>query len=127
MTLQLEYCSELRGCTSFPLKFHNVCWLDNAKCFKGALDTWDHVTKFVNEAKRPKRESWGNLVIEKLLRELMNYCVKPDLMKCTGANRCPSMSENQIVFNKVDVGFAAKRFFLPNYQPWSGNKINWNS
>nr|CAD7404755.1 unnamed protein product [Timema poppensis] len=50
--------------------------------------------------------------VEKLLRYLMNRCVKPDLMKCTGAKLLSidtKKSENLILSKNIDVGFATKR------------------
>nr|CAD7430698.1 unnamed protein product [Timema monikensis] len=118
--------TQLTGCTTFPLKFCGVRWLENAKCFQRALQIWDHVIKFLKEAKLPKTKPVETLkraacdpllkcklafcktladeyqpflqrfqtskpmtpnlfeAVEKLLRYLMNHCVKPDLMKCTG-------------------------------------------
>ncbi|KAJ8876934.1 hypothetical protein PR048_021384 [Dryococelus australis] len=52
-------------------------------------------------------------IVKKLLRDLMNPCVKPDLMKCRGAKLLSitvKKSENLTVCNEVDVGFAAKHF-----------------
>nr|CAD7197666.1 unnamed protein product [Timema douglasi] len=43
--------TQLTGCASFPLKFCGVRWLENAKCFQRALQIWDHVVKFLKEAK----------------------------------------------------------------------------
>nr|CAD7407638.1 unnamed protein product [Timema cristinae] len=50
--------------------------------------------------------------VEKLLRYLMNRCVKPDLMKCTGPKLLSidtKKSENLILSKNIDVGFATKR------------------
>nr|CAD7570838.1 unnamed protein product [Timema californicum] len=118
--------TQLTGYASFPLKFCGVRWLENTKCFQRALQIWDHVAKFLQEAKLPKTKPVETLkraacdpflkcklafcktiadecqpflqwfqaskpmtqylfeAVEKLLRYLMNRCVKPDLMKCTG-------------------------------------------
>nr|CAD7200981.1 unnamed protein product [Timema douglasi] len=131
--------TQLTGCASFPLKFCGVRWLEYAKCFQTALQIWNHVVKFLKEAKLPKTKPVETLkraacdpflkcklafcktiadecqpflqrfqtskpmtpylfeAVEKLLRYLMNRCVKPDLMKCTGPNK------------NIDVGFATKR------------------
>nr|CAD7200137.1 unnamed protein product [Timema douglasi] len=125
---------QLTGCTSFPLKFCGVRWLENAKCFQRVLQIWDHVVKFLKEAKLPKTKPVETLKraacdpflkcklafcktiadesVEKLLRYLMNRCVKPDLMKCTGAKLLSidtKKSENLILSKNIDVGFATKR------------------
>nr|CAD7404111.1 unnamed protein product [Timema cristinae] len=50
--------------------------------------------------------------VEKLLRYLMNRCVKPDLMKCTGPKLLSidtKKSENLILSKNIDIGFATKR------------------
>nr|CAD7572436.1 unnamed protein product [Timema californicum] len=46
--------TQLTGCASFSLKFCGVRGLENAKCFQRALQIWDHVVKFIKEAKIPK-------------------------------------------------------------------------
>nr|CAD7445109.1 unnamed protein product [Timema bartmani] len=53
--------TQLTGCTSFPLKFCGVRWLENAKCFQRALQIWDHVVKFLKEAKLPKTKPVATL------------------------------------------------------------------
>nr|CAD7198549.1 unnamed protein product [Timema douglasi] len=50
--------------------------------------------------------------VEKLIRYLMNRCVKPDLMKCTGPKLLSidtKKSENLILSKNIDEGFATKR------------------
>nr|CAD7393780.1 unnamed protein product [Timema cristinae] len=146
--------TQLTGCTTFPLKFCGVRWLENAKCFQRALQIWDHVIKFLKEAKLPKTKPVETLkraacdpflkcklafcktiadecqpflqrfqtskpmtpylfeAVEKLLRYLMNRCVKPDLMKCTGPKLLSidtKKSENLILSKNIDIGFATKR------------------
>nr|CAD7423237.1 unnamed protein product [Timema monikensis] len=146
--------TQLTGCASFPLKFCGVRWLENAKCFQRALQIWDHVVKFLKEAKLPKTKPVETLkraacdpflkcklafcktiadecqpflqqfqtskpmtpylfeAVEKLLRYLMNRCVKPDLMKCTGPKLLSidtKKSENLILSKNIDIGFATKR------------------
>nr|CAD7428702.1 unnamed protein product [Timema monikensis] len=146
--------TQLTGCASFPLKFCGVRWLENAKCFQRALQIWDHVIKFLKEAKLPKTKPVETLkraacdpflkcklafcktiadecqpflqrfqtskpmtpylfeAVEKLLRYLMNRCVKPDLMKCTGPKLLSidtKKSENLILSKNIDIGFATKR------------------
>nr|CAD7439968.1 unnamed protein product [Timema bartmani] len=52
--------TQLTGCTTFPLKFCGVRWLENATGFQRALQIWDHV-KFHKEEKLPKTKPVGIL------------------------------------------------------------------
>nr|CAD7434566.1 unnamed protein product [Timema monikensis] len=146
--------TQLTGCTTFPLKFCGVRWLENVKCFQRALQICYLVVKFLKEAKLPKTKPVETLkraacdpflkckpafcktiadecqpflerfqtskpmtpylfeAVEKLLRYLMNRCVKPDLMKCTGPKLLSidtKKSENLILSKNIDIGFATKR------------------
>nr|CAD7427024.1 unnamed protein product [Timema monikensis] len=78
------------------LKLH----LDECQPFLQRFQTSKPMTPYLFEA------------VEKLLRYLMNRCVKPDLMKCTGPKLLSidtKKSENLILSKNIDIGFATKR------------------
>nr|CAD7427794.1 unnamed protein product [Timema monikensis] len=95
---------------SFSLAVFIVCiwvltghWLlmdDECQPFLQRFQTSKPMTPYLFEA------------VEKLLRYLMNRCVKPDLMKCTGPKLLSidtKKSENLILSKNIDIGFATKR------------------
>nr|CAD7195365.1 unnamed protein product [Timema douglasi] len=68
---------DLTGSASFPLKFCGVRWLENAKCFQRALQIWDLVVKFLEEAKRPNTKP-----VETLKRAACDPFLKCKLAFC---------------------------------------------
>nr|CAD7266140.1 unnamed protein product [Timema shepardi] len=78
--------TQLTGCASFPLKFCGVRWLENAKCFQRALQIWDHVVKFLKEAKLPETKP-----VETLKRAACDPFLKCKLTFCkTIVDECQS-------------------------------------
>nr|CAD7264157.1 unnamed protein product [Timema shepardi] len=76
--------TQLTGWASFPLKVCGVRWLENAKCFQRALQIWDHVVKFLKEAKLPETKP-----VETLKRAACDPFLKCKLAFCkTIADDC---------------------------------------
>nr|CAD7203138.1 unnamed protein product [Timema douglasi] len=97
--------TQLTGCASFPLKFLKEAKLHKTKPVetlkRAACDPFlkcklafcktivDECQPFLQWFQTSKSMTpYLFEAVEKLLRYLMNRCVKPDLMKCTGPKRC---------------------------------------
>nr|CAD7425440.1 unnamed protein product [Timema monikensis] len=103
-----SFCTVLEYCDGHDLDFYlKQCKLafcktiaDECQPFLQRFQTSKPMTPYLFEA------------VEKLLRYLMNRCVKPDLMKCTGPKLLSidtKKSENLILSKNIDIGFATKR------------------
>nr|CAD7433117.1 unnamed protein product [Timema monikensis] len=93
----LVYCASAKG--GCKLAFCKTI-ADECQPFLQRFQTSKPMTPYLFEA------------VEKLLRYLMNRCVKPDLMKCTGPKLLSidtKKSENLILSKNIDIGFATKR------------------